>query len=118
MLAVHLPTYRPLRHCGHEELAAHVATATPSGGILFARKPSEEQKLAAREAILDLFWPENWPGRLHMLTMPGLKWKLEGVLMKRRESAVLTRGKPELTQFSMAQIAIRKPAKAATEGAP
>lgn len=84
-LAAHIPTYRPLRACGVEELAVHQFKATPSGGVLFARAPAGDEKRAAREAILELLTPEAWPGSLTMLTMPGLKWKFEGSLMKLRE---------------------------------
>lgn len=84
-IAVHVPTYRPLTRCGAEELAAHLNTVAPSGGVAFARKQEREQKDIARKAILDLFTPEAWPGHLSMLSMPGVEWKFERKLLGQRE---------------------------------
>jgi hypothetical protein len=53
-----------------EELALQLETTkTLSGGILFARNTEHVQKDEARQRILDLFSPANWPRSLHMLTM-------------------------------------------------
>jgi len=93
--------YRPLSRCGQEELAIQQIHATPSGGILFARNPAGEEKRAAREVLLDLCSAENMPGQISLLTLPGLKWKFEGALLKRREVDDLkTTDGPARTQFT------------------
>lgn len=84
-IAFHQPTYRPISRCGLEELAAHQKTATPSGGILFARKISRPEKDRAREAIASVFNPEAWPGPLSMLVLPGVNWRFESMVLSRRE---------------------------------
>lgn len=76
---------RPLRDCGIEELAVHQITANPSCGILFARKSEHEQKDLARDEVVKLFSLERHPGKLNILTMPGLKWTFEGALLAARE---------------------------------
>lgn len=78
-------TYRPLRKCGLEELAIHQISATPSGGVLFARKTEREQKDIARKMVLDLVSRERHPDNLSVLTMPGLNWSFERKLLGRRE---------------------------------
>lgn len=78
-------TYKPLSKCSLEELAAHQRTIDPSGGILFARKPDGEEKCAARQQIVDLFKPDVWDRPLMMLTMPGLHWRFEGMVLGWRE---------------------------------
>lgn len=98
----HKPTYRPLTRCGHEELAMHLRSKlhnAPSGGIAFARKPSEDAKHEARAAVLYLLNPGFWPGRLSVLTMPGLKWKFEGALLKMREQQNLLKRAPLRTSI-------------------
>lgn len=79
--------YKALRRCGIDELAAHQFTATPSGGVLFARKPNDEHKTAAREAIVDLMSSQRLPSPATILTLPGLKWKFESMLLRAREPA-------------------------------
>lgn len=72
---------------------------TPAGGALFARAPEREKKDAARELILDLFDPIKWPTHLHMVTMPGAKWRFERLLLGRREPGWMRREKPQITSF-------------------
>lgn len=71
----------------------------PSGGIAFARKASEEAKCQARDAVLYLLNPNFWPQRMTVLTMPGLKWKFEGALMKMREGQNLLKRGPLRTNI-------------------
>lgn len=77
-------TYKPLRQCNVEELAAMQITR-PSGGVLFARNPDREEKDAARQLILDLFTRDARPEHLRILTMPGLDWRFERKLLGKRE---------------------------------
>lgn len=77
--------YRSLSRCGMEEIAVHQITAPPSGGILFARNPNGDQKAEARAKAVELFHPDNWPGNLRILTMPGLHWHFERQLLGLRE---------------------------------
>lgn len=92
--------YRPLSRCGIEELAAHTITATPSGGILFARKREHDEKDKARLAILDLLSPENHPGHLRILTMPGVDWKFERKLFGLREGDWFKKQMPQRTSVT------------------
>ena len=101
-LAAHKPTYRPLARCGHEELAMHLRSKVhrePTGGIAFARKPAEEAKYGARDAVMYLLNPAFWPERVTVLTMPGLKWKFEGALLKMREQQNLLKRAPLRTSI-------------------
>lgn len=84
-LAIHVPTYRPLRACGFDELAAHQAISQPSGGILFARKKERGEKDEARRYIVDLLGDTELFPQLSVLTMPGVDWKFENKLLGRRE---------------------------------
>jgi hypothetical protein len=59
-----------------------------------------KQKTAARQRVLDLFQPESWPGRLHMLTLPGLQWRFERKLLGAREPGWLRKPKPMRTYFT------------------
>ncbi len=77
--------YRPLTRCGLEELAVHQITATPSGGVLFARKKERGEKDEARRYIVDLLGDKEAFPTLSMLTMPGLDWRFENKLLGRRE---------------------------------
>jgi len=86
---------KPLARCGMEELAARQRAIQPRGGVVFARNADGEQKTAARELVLDLFTPERWPGRLHMLTMPGLQWRFERKLLATREAGWMRRRAPQ-----------------------
>ena len=78
-------TFKPLVKHNMEELAARQYGIKPSGGILFARHADFDEKAIARQKVLDLFSREAWPGRLHMLTMPGVNWKFERKLLANRE---------------------------------
>jgi hypothetical protein len=93
--------YRPLPQCGMEELAARQVTIKPSGGVLFARNVDGQEKTAARQHVLDLFHPQVWSGRLHMLTMPGVHWRFERKLLATRETGWMSRGRsPSRTHFT------------------
>lgn len=92
--------YKPLATCGMEELAAHQRHVVPKNGVLFARKADGEEKIAARQRVLDLFAPDVWTGRLHMLTMPGLKWRFERLLLGMRELGWTRSVRPRGTYFT------------------
>jgi hypothetical protein len=98
---------KPLRLCGMEELAARQHVIQPSGGILFARATAHErkQKDTARQRILNLFDPVAWPGNLRMLTMPGIHWRFERLLLGARENGWLQhqRTNPKRTYFTCAE---------------
>lgn len=91
---------RPLRLCNMEELAAHQRSTQAGGGVLFARNPDGEQKTIARQHILDMFTPQAWPGRLNMLTMPGVDWRFERKLLGSREPGWMRRRTPYRTHFT------------------
>lgn len=92
-------SYKSLTKCGQEELAIHQIMATPTGGIMFARNPSGEEKRAARQTIIDIV--KEIPGPISLLTMPGLKWKFEGAVLKERETMLLKEGEgPNRTIFT------------------
>lgn len=93
-------TYKPLSKCGLEELAAHQSTINPSGGILYARKPDGEEKIKARQMVLDIFSRENWDRHLNMLTLPGLRWRFERLLLAQREPGWMNRPSPKRTHFT------------------
>lgn len=80
-----IAAYRPLSRCGIEELAVHQITATPSGGVLFARKTERGEKDEARRHIIDLLGDVQAFPTLSVLTLPGLDWKFERKLLGRRE---------------------------------
>jgi hypothetical protein len=50
---------KPLAQCGMEELAAYQRSIQPRNGVLFAQKADGEQKIAARQQVLDLFHPDR-----------------------------------------------------------
>lgn len=77
--------YRPLRLCGIEELAAEQLSKAPSPGVAFARKTERTQKDIARNEVLSLFSPIQFPKGLSILTMPGVDWKFERKLLGWRE---------------------------------
>lgn len=59
-----------------------------SGGVAFARTGGDRpEKRAARAAALALFTPGARPGRLKILTMPGLSWRFERALLSSRVPA-------------------------------
>ena len=61
-----------------------------STAILIDTSRSEErtlpdEKVAARQRVLDIFHPDRWPDRIHMLTMPSVQWRFERKLLATRE---------------------------------
>jgi hypothetical protein len=92
--------YKPLTAYGMEELAERQKHIEPSGGILFARNGDGEAKMEARQYVIDLFLPQHWPHRLHMLTMPSLQWRFERKLLGVREVGWLRAEKPRRTYFT------------------
>jgi hypothetical protein len=76
---------RPLRECGIEELAVHQYTANPSGGVMFARKKLHTEKDHARNKAAKLFKRKYFPKGLSLLTMPGLGWSFERLVLRMRE---------------------------------
>ncbi len=91
--------YKPLAQCGMEELAVRQFTLKPSGGVAFTRTTDREQKDAARQLVLDLFNRHNWPDNLRMLTMPGLHWRFERLLLAQREPGWMQRTNSRRTYF-------------------
>lgn len=91
---------KPLRECGIEELAVHQMTATPSGGVMFARKQAHVEKDQARRMILDLLTPRHFPKGLAVLSMPGLEWKFELGLLGLREGNWRSRAQPHRTYLT------------------
>lgn len=91
---------KPLARCGMEELAARQRGIRPEGGVLFARNADGEQKTAARELVLELFSPQRWPGRLHMMTMPGVQWRFERKLLGARQVGWMRHRSPNGTHFT------------------
>lgn len=93
-----IANYKPVSQLNMEELAAAEAIAKrPSAGVLFARAGNREMKERARERVLALFTKDQWPGSLHILTMPGLEWRFERLLLARREPGWMRRAKPHGT---------------------
>ena len=94
--------HKPLASYGMEELAVRQATLKPSGGVLFARNADREEKSEARQHVLDLFHPIRWGEgrRLHMLTMPGVHWRFERLLLATREEGWLRAPRPRHTWFT------------------
>ena len=85
--------HKPLSRCNMEEIAAYQRAIErrghghgPSGGVMFARTEEREQKEQARKLILRLCGGIEWPGRLTILTMPGLDWMFERQLLGYRET--------------------------------
>lgn len=95
-----IANYKRLSLCGMEELAAHQGTIPPSGGILFARNTDGDEKRAARQQIVDLFHPNKWDKSLNMLTMPGVSWRFERMVLGMREPGWLKRSSPYRTHFT------------------
>lgn len=92
--------YKPVSRCNMEELAAWQKTATPTGGVLFARNIDGDEKCAARDLILDLFRPEVWCGPLNMLAMPGVSWRFERKLLALREPGWMKAKQARRTHFT------------------
>jgi hypothetical protein len=92
--------YKPLARCGMEELAVRQQRLVPSGGIQFVRATNRENKDTARQAVLDLFAPDRWPGYLHFLTLPSLDWRFERLLLAQREVGWLRAPNPHRTFFT------------------
>ena len=91
---------RPIAQLGMEELAARQREIAPSGGVLFARNADGDEKVEARQRVLDLFHPDRWPERLHILTMPSVQWRFERKLLATREEGWMRRAKPASTYFT------------------
>jgi hypothetical protein len=83
-----------------EELAARQRIIEPSGGVLFARNTDGDQKRAARQHVLDLFRPNRWERPLRMLTMPGVQWRFERLLLGAREVGWFQASHPKRTNFT------------------
>jgi hypothetical protein len=81
-------TRKTLAQHNLEELAARQVSIGARDGVVFARNSEGEGKIAARQRILDIFHPDRWPGRLHMLTMPGVQWRLTQTAGSARGSLV------------------------------
>lgn len=92
--------YKPIAKLGMEELAARQRIIEPSGGVLFARNANGEEKIKARQLVLDLFQPEVWPGHLRLLTMPGINWRFERLLLGAREQGWFYASNPRRTNFT------------------
>src|SRR5262245_44456174 len=92
-------SYKPLSRYDMEDAAAAVRHR-PSGGVLFARTSMRDEKEKAREQILELFSPQIWPHRLHMLTMAGASWRFERLLLARRQPGWMRQRHPERTLFT------------------
>lgn len=95
---------RPLSRCGLEELAVHQITATPSGGVLFARKKERGEKDEARRYIVDLLGDVEAFPTLSVLTLPGLEWKFENKLLGRREGNWAGKDRPGPTRTTLTCI--------------
>jgi hypothetical protein len=93
-------TRKTLTQHNLEELAARQVSIGARNGVVFARNSEGEGKIAARQRILDIFHPDRWPGRLHMLTMPGVQWRFERKLLGLREDAWLRKPRPCRTYFT------------------
>jgi hypothetical protein len=83
-----------------EELAVRQMRLEPSGGVLFARHHERDSKDVARQAIVDLFHPQRWPGHLHMLTMPGLHWRFERLMLAMRHPGWMQTSETKGTFFT------------------
>jgi hypothetical protein len=93
--------YKPLARCNMEELAAHYGYGyNPSGGVLFARADSREQKDIARNSIIDLFTLSAWPDHLSILTMPSSEWCFERKLLGKREGNWFRLAGPSKTRIT------------------
>lgn len=82
---------RKLRDCNIEEVAAHFGDVEKTAGMGFVTKGAGDEKYAARDLVIDLFGPNRFPGPIRILSMPALKWKFEGALLKVREDNGLRR---------------------------
>lgn len=86
---IHTIPYKPLSRCGLDELAAEQASRDRRGrvygGVAFARKEDDDEKRAARNAIVDMLTPAAMPGCISILTMPGIGWHFEGKVLKLRD---------------------------------
>lgn len=58
----------------------------------YARKKNNDAKSAARNRLVSLFSPRNFPKGLSILTMPGYGWYFERALLGSRESGRRMRG--------------------------
>jgi len=95
-----IAVHKPLARLGMDELAARQREIKPSGGIVFARNADGDEKSWARQHVLDLFAPDRWNGRLHLLTMPGVAWRFERKLLGIREVGWMRAPSPRRTLFT------------------
>jgi|ERR1043165_1314612 hypothetical protein len=80
------PVGGPLAGMTMQELASWASCldkATP--GMLYARKMNYTEKEKARIAVLRLFSSRAWPKGLSIVTMPGITWGFERMLLLMRE---------------------------------
>lgn len=70
-------------------LAVRNNPTVTGGGLAFARKSQQlnAAKNEARQRVIDSLLPENWPGHLRILTMPGLYWTFESQVIRKRKRA-------------------------------
>jgi hypothetical protein len=99
------PVGGPLAAMTMDELASWAAClnkATP--GMNYARKTDYSEKEKARIAVLRLFTKDEWFKGLSILTMPGINWGFERMLLlmrERRKRALGDNGKrPERTYIA------------------
>lgn len=84
------------------ETLAAIARVSDTPGLNFARasqhEGSRKMKDDARSQVLSALSPAVWPGSLSILTMPGVQWRFERLLLKKRETEeALVNGKPRRT---------------------
>jgi hypothetical protein len=103
VLRLHIIPYKPLRHCGAEELAAEQRARerrSQSGGVMFARKEEGDEKNAARKLILDLLTLDRMPHRISVLSMPGPRWAFEAKMLWQRDPHWHKQKKIKRTRFT------------------
>lgn len=72
----------------------------PSGGALFAATERRDEKRAARMRVGDLFSWRAWPGKLSIMTMPGMDWQFERLLLSMREKKWTRLTRPDRTSIT------------------
>lgn len=80
--------YKALSRCNIEELAAQQMAnerKRQTGGIAFARKAEHSEKDAARTAIVEALTMSRYPGRIDILSMPGMSWNFETAVLRNRD---------------------------------
>ena len=69
-----------------QELAVALeCRSAPTPGMAYARKRDFTEKEKARLEVLRLFTKERWPTGLSIVTMPGIGWEFERMLLLMRE---------------------------------